>query len=56
VVPAGDLGHLAKVLRERQLVEGHGFAHRYNAVKRFVARLRARVPKRFDVLEFLPGE
>jgi transposase len=40
----------------QDLVERHGFAHRYNAVKRFVARLRARVPERFDVLEFLPGE
>jgi len=40
----------------QDLVEQHGFAHRYNAVKRFVARLRARVPERFDVLEFLPGE
>ena len=40
----------------QDLVEGHGFAHRYNAVKRFVARLRTRVPERFDVLEFLPGE
>jgi len=26
-------------------VEGHGFAHRYNAVKGVVARLRARVPE-----------
>lgn len=40
----------------QDLVEQHGFAHRYNAVKRFVARLRARAPERFDVLEFLPGE
>jgi transposase len=40
----------------QDLVEGHGFAHRYNAVKRFVARLRARAPERFDVLEFPPGE
>jgi len=40
----------------QDLVEQHGFAHRYNAVKRFVARLRARVPERFDVLEFAPGE
>jgi len=40
----------------QDLVEQHGFAHRYNAVKRFIARLRARVPERFDVLEFLPGE
>ena len=40
----------------QDLVEGHGFIHRYNAVKRFVARLKARTPERFDVLEFLPGE
>ena len=30
--------------------------HRYNSVKRFVARLQVRDPERFDVLEFLPGE
>jgi transposase len=40
----------------QDLVEQHAFAHRYNSVKRFVARLRARAPERFDVLEFLPGE
>jgi transposase len=40
----------------QDLVEAHGFAHRYNAVKRFVARLKARAPERFDVLEFPPGE
>jgi len=40
----------------QDLVETHGFGHRYNSVKRFVARLRAREPERFDVLEFLPGE
>ena len=40
----------------QDLVEGHGFAHRYNSVKRFVATLKARAPERFDVLEFLPGE
>jgi len=40
----------------QDLVELHGFAHRYNSVKRFVARLRTREPERFDVLEFLPGE
>jgi transposase len=40
----------------QDLIEAHGFAHRYNAVKRFVARLKARAPERFDVLEFLPGE
>ena len=40
----------------QDLVERHGFAHRYNSVKRFVAKLKARAPERFDVLEFLPGE
>lgn len=40
----------------QDLVEHHAFPRRYNSVKRFVARLRARAPERFDVLEFLPGE
>ena len=40
----------------QDLVETRGFDHRYNSVKRFVAKLRAREPARFDVLEFLPGE
>ena len=40
----------------QDLVELHGFEHRYNSVKRFVHALRAREPERFDVLEFLPGE
>jgi transposase len=40
----------------QDLVDTHGFAHQYNSVKRFVAKLRARTPERFDVLEFLPGE
>ena len=40
----------------QDLVEAHGFAHAYNSVKRFVAKLKARSPERFDVLEFLPGE
>ncbi len=40
----------------QDLVEGHGFSHHYNSVKRFVASLRAREPERFDVLEFAPGE
>jgi transposase len=40
----------------QELVDAHGFAARYNSVKRFVAKLRARAPERFDVLEFLPGE
>lgn len=40
----------------QDLVETHGFAHGYNSVKRFVARLKQRGPERFDVLEFPPGE
>jgi len=40
----------------QDLVEAHGFLHHYNSVKRFVARLKRRVPERFDVLEFPPGE
>lgn len=40
----------------QDLVEEHGFTHGYNSVKRFVAKLRAREPERFDVLEFPPGE
>ena len=40
----------------QDLVEAHGFPHCYNSVKRFVGRLKARAPERFDVLEFLPGE
>jgi transposase len=40
----------------QDLVETHGFAHAYNSVKRFVGRLKARAPERFDVLEFPPGE
>ena len=40
----------------QDLVEHHGFAHRYNSVKRFVRGLKAREPERFDVLESLPGE
>jgi S1-C subfamily serine protease len=40
----------------QDLVEQHGFAHPYNSVKRFVRRLKARAPERYDLLEFLPGE
>lgn len=40
----------------QDLVERHGFAQRYGSVKRFVAKLKAREPERFDVLEFAPGE
>lgn len=40
----------------QELVDVHGFEHKYNSVKRFVAKLRAREPERYDILEFLPGE
>jgi transposase len=40
----------------QDLVELHGFEHRYNSVKRFVHALRRREPQRFDVLEYLPAE
>ena len=50
-----ELGRNAMSIYQ-ELVEAHGFTHRYNSVKRFVAALRSRAPERFDVLEFLPGE
>ena len=40
----------------QELVDTHGFAGRYNSVKRFVARMRIREPEQFDRLSFLPGE
>ena len=40
----------------QELVDAHGFAGRYNSVKRFAARLRVREPEQFDRLSFLPGE
>ena len=50
-----ELGRNAQSIYQ-DLVERHGFAHRYNSVKRFVRRLKVREPERFDVLESLPGE
>jgi transposase len=40
----------------QDLVDLHGFAHRYNSVKRFAAQLRVCEPEQFDRLEFAPGE
>ena len=40
----------------QDLVDAHGFAGRYNSVKRFVASVRLREPEQFDRLSFLPGE
>ena len=50
-----QLGRNAQSIYQ-DLVEGFGFTHRYNSVKRFVRTLRAREPERFDVLESPPGE
>jgi transposase len=40
----------------QDLVDQHGFAGKYNSVKRFVAALRHKEPEQFDRLSFLPGE
>jgi transposase len=40
----------------QDLTESHGFTNCYNSVKRFVVKLKARDPERYDVLEFLPAE
>jgi len=50
-----QLGRNAQSIYQ-DLVESHGFTHRYNSVKRFVRTLKVREPERFDVLESLPGE
>jgi len=50
-----QLGRNAQSIYQ-DLVEGFGFTHRYNSVKRFVRTLKAREPERFDVLESHPGE
>ena len=40
----------------QDLVDQFGYTGAYNAVKRFVAKLRFREPEQFDRLEFSPGE
>ena len=40
----------------QDLVEMHGFGHKYSSVQRFVKRLRSKAPERFDFLEYGPGE
>lgn len=40
----------------QDLVDNHGFAGKYNSVKRFCAKLRVVQPEQFDRLSFLPGE
>jgi transposase len=49
------LGRNAQAIYQ-DLIEGYGFTHRYNSVKRFVRTLRRRDPERFDVLESDPGQ
>ena len=40
----------------QDLVEMHGFGHKYSSVRRFVKGLKRRAPERFDFLEYGPGE
>jgi len=40
----------------QDLVDSHGFAGSYNAVKRFAGGLCKHEPEQFDRLEFAPGE
>jgi len=40
----------------QDLVERFNFNHKYNSIKRFVRKLKQKVPEQFDRLEFLPGE
>ena len=40
----------------QDLVEKFGFTHKYDSVKAFVRRIKKKAPKRFDRLEFPPGE
>ena len=48
-----QLGRNAQSIYQ-DLVEGFGFTHRYNSVKRFVRTLKRREPERFDVSRVLP--
>ena len=48
-----QLGRNAQSIYQ-DLVEGFGFTHRYNSVKRFVRTLKRREPERFDVLRACP--
>jgi len=50
-----QLGRNAQSIYQ-DLIERHGFTHRYNSVKRFVRTLKVRDPDRFDVLTSDPGE
>lgn len=40
----------------QDLVERHGFSHKYNSVKRFVRSLKAKEPEVYDRLEYEPAE
>lgn len=40
----------------QDLVEMHGFDHKYSSVQRFVKGLKQQNPERFDFLEYGPGE
>ncbi len=40
----------------QDLVEKFGFSHSYDSVKKFVRKLKKSTPKRYDRLDFPPGE
>jgi transposase len=50
-----DLGRNAMSIYQ-DMVEMHGFGHKYSSVQRFVKKLKRRNPERFDFLEYGPGE
>ncbi len=50
-----NLGRNAVAIYQ-DLVERFGFTNKYNSVKRYVRVLKQKDPKRYDRLEFLPGE
>jgi len=49
------LGRNAQAIYQ-DLVDSYSYSCKYNSVKRFVKKLKAVDPKRFDILEFAPGE
>lgn len=50
-----ELGRNATAIYQ-DLVEQFAYMNKYNSVKRFVRRLKQKSQKRYDRLEFLPGE
>ena len=50
-----DLGRNGMSIYQ-DLVEQLGFTHKYSSVKRFVSSLKQKTPKRYDRLDYPPGE